>query len=137
MLARRLFLIPRWAGKAGGDFYSELENAAQKCGFNLVTLVPPSGLNPPLLEECFAMLDRDLKDAKEEDVLIAHSVGNQIYLRWLARPQTTLSGGKQNHRCICWVVLFYLFFILFILNSEASSHLCCWVDYNRQKLAVN
>jgi|JI10StandDraft_1071094.scaffolds.fasta_scaffold1086124_2 hypothetical protein len=55
---RRVFLIPRWAGKADGDFYLELGALVSRLGFPpLVPLMPKSGLNPPVLSECFALLD--------------------------------------------------------------------------------
>ncbi len=71
-----------------GDFYKELSEHAARLKFALVQLVPPKGLNPPDLADAFAMLEHALADATEQDVIMGHSVGCQIILRYLARLES-------------------------------------------------
>jgi predicted alpha/beta hydrolase family esterase len=104
-MQRRLFLVPRWGGSARGDFYVQLEEVAKSAGFQLVALVPPKGLNPPDLQDTFSFLEKELLDVTDTDVLMGHSVGCQLLLRFFSRPETVV---RARPRLVCvagWIAV--------------------------------
>lgn len=84
-LQTTVWLIPRWAGEAKGDFYPWLtrQMAEKAPHVRIVILEPP--LNPPIVADSVAWLNEHLASkVRENDIIMTHSVGLQMALRWLA-----------------------------------------------------
>lgn len=80
----RVFVVPRWSGTAASDFYPWLEHELARRAPGLRLEVAPLRPAPdrPEIEACLEAL-ADLAPART--LLVGHSVGCQVLLRWLAR----------------------------------------------------
>lgn len=101
-MAQRVFIIPRWAGEPGGDFYPWLvaQMQAKAPHVSISILTPP--LNPPVVGQSVDWLNEHFAPiVREGDIVMTHSVSAQMLLRFVA--QYPLKGPIRVLSVAAWI----------------------------------
>lgn len=92
-MIERVVVMPRWSGTPESDWYPWLRAALGEWGGALDVLTLPDK-DAPRIEACLAAIEAAVDEATlGSTLLVGHSVGCQVMVRWLARRSGARAAG--------------------------------------------
>ncbi|MCW6160346.1 MAG: alpha/beta hydrolase [Candidatus Micrarchaeales archaeon] len=83
-MAKRVFIVHRWAAEATDDYYPWLKDQLEEKGFTAKIVDLPETMDPKP-EKWLAQLEKEVGKPDEDTILVGHSLGAQTVMNYLEK----------------------------------------------------